>query len=246
MAIRLNASDADFEARFAALVAGKREAANDVDKTVRAIMADVREKGDAALLAYTRRFDRHDLKAEGLRVQADEIDAAMARAAAPVVDALKLARDRIESYHSRQRPQDAMHVDKLGVELGARWLPLEAVGIYVPGGTASYPSSVLMNAVPAQVAGVERIVMVVPSPQGRLNPLVLAAARIAGIDREAGEAVLELLAVRFEPRQEPAGEVILDFAGGGTIRLSVECLEVQLTDLGPAWSTPHAPRHILA
>ena len=201
MAIRLNASDADFEARFAALVAGKREAANDVDKTVRAIMADVREKGDAALLAYTRRFDRHDLKAEGLRVQADEVDAAMARAAAPVVEALKLARDRIESYHSRQRPQDAMHVDELGVELGARWLPLEAVGIYVPGGTASYPSSVLMNAVPAKVAGVERIVMVVPSPQGRLNPLVLAAARIAGIDeiyRVGGAQAIAALAYGTE------------------------------------------------
>jgi histidinol dehydrogenase len=182
MVLRLNAADEDFERRFEALVSARRETAGDVDQTVRSIMADVRGQGDVALLAYTRRFDRHDLKSEALRIRQEEIDASVERAPPEILDALKLARDRIEAYHARQRPQDEMVTDGLGVVLGARWLALDAVGIYVPGGTASYPSSVLMNAVPAKVAGVARIVMVVPSPQGRLNPLVLAAARIAGVD----------------------------------------------------------------
>ncbi len=165
MVLRLNAADVDFEQRFEALVSGKREIARDVDQTVRSIMEDVRSQGDVALLAYTRRFDRHDLKPEGLRVPQEEIDASMERAAPDILEALKLARDRIEAYHARQRPKDEMVTDDLGATLGARWLPLQAVGIYVPGGTASYPSSVLMNAVPAKVAGVERIVMAVPSPK---------------------------------------------------------------------------------
>jgi len=182
MAVRLNAADPDFEQRFTELVNVRHNTAEDVAQTVRSIVTDVRDKGDVALLAYTRRFDRHDLRPERLRVAAEEIDAAMERAPASILDALKLARDRIEAYHLRQRPQGEMVTDSSGASLGARWLPLEAVGIYVPGGTASYPSSVLMNAVPAKVAGVERIVMTVPSPQGRLNPLVLAAARVAGVD----------------------------------------------------------------
>jgi histidinol dehydrogenase len=182
MAIRLSASDDDFEARFAALLATKRETAEDIEQTVRSIIADVRAKGDEALLAYTRRFDRHEPAPEQLRVAPGEIEAAIKRAPPSILAALEFARNRIEAHHARQRPQDELYADALGVELGARWTAVEAVGIYVPGGTASYPSSVLMNAVPARVAGVERVVMVVPTPQGRLNPLVLAAAKIAGVD----------------------------------------------------------------
>ena len=182
MAQRLDAAAADFEPRFAALLAAKREAAPDVEAAVRAIIADVRERGDAALLDYTRRFDRHALSAERIRVAPDEIEAAAAGVAPELTAALRLARDRIHAYHLRQRPADDSHVDALGVEFGSRWTAVESAGLYVPGGTASYPSSVLMNAVPAKVAGVERLVMAVPSPDGELNPLVLAAARLAGVD----------------------------------------------------------------
>jgi histidinol dehydrogenase len=182
MAVRLNAADADFEARFATLLAGKRENAPDVEDTVRSIIADVRSRGDQAVLDLTRRLDRHELTAGQLRISPDEIEAAVHACEPNVLDALSLARDRIEAHHLRQRPSDETYVDGLGVELGSRWTAIEAVGIYVPGGTASYPSSVLMNAVPAKVAGVERLVMVVPSPDGRLNPLVLAAAQLAGVD----------------------------------------------------------------
>jgi histidinol dehydrogenase len=182
MVARFDSGDVDFEARFAALVAAKRENAPDVDTAVRAIIADVRERGDAALLHYNRRFDRHDCTAATLRVGADEIDTAYEGAPPEVLDALKLARDRIEAYHRRQLPTDESYIDQLGVTLGWRWTAIDSVGIYVPGGTASYPSSVLMNAIPAKVAGVARIVMVVPAPEGRLNPLVLAAARLAGVD----------------------------------------------------------------
>src|SRR5688572_7011236 len=201
MVARLNSGDADFEARFAALVAAKRENAPDVDGAVRAIIADVRKRGDAALLDYNRRFDRHDCTAARLRVGADEIEAAYKAAPAEVLDALKLARDRIEAYHLRQLPTDEFFVDPLGVTLGWRWTAIESVGIYVPGGTASYPSSVLMNAIPAKVAGVARLVMVVPAPAGRLNPLVLAAARLAGIDeifRVGGAQAIAALAYGTE------------------------------------------------
>lgn len=182
MVARLNGADADFEQHFSALLSAKRETAPDVEQTVRSIIEDVRGNGDVALLAYTRRFDRHDLTSERLRVSAAEIAAAAGRADPKVMDALRLARDRIEAYHLRQRPADDIHVDALGVELGSRWTAIESVGLYVPGGTASYPSSVLMNAIPAKVAGVDRLVMAVPSPQGRMNPLVLAAAELAGVD----------------------------------------------------------------
>ena len=181
MAMRLDARDAGFEATFAALLATKREVSEDVDAVVRDIIASVVAGGDAALIAATRRFDRLDLDAAQLAVTQDEVDAAHARCDPDAVAALRLARDRIEAYHARQLPADGRHVDGLGVELGDRWTAIGAVGLYVPGGTASYPSSVLMNAVPARVAGVPRIVMVVPSPDGVLNPLVLAAARIAGV-----------------------------------------------------------------
>ncbi|GAB1582803.1 histidinol dehydrogenase [Phyllobacterium phragmitis] len=181
MAQTLRQSDTDFEAKFAAFLAGKREASEDVDSAAREIIAGVREGGDKALIDYSRRFDRIDLEKVGIAVTATEIDAAVAAAPKATVKALELARDRIRAHHSRQLPKDDRYTDALGVELGSRWTAIESVGLYVPGGTASYPSSVLMNAVPAKVAGVERIVMVVPAPDGVLNPLVLVAARLAGV-----------------------------------------------------------------
>ncbi len=181
MAIRLSSTDSDFEARFAALLGAKREVSHDVDAAVRAILEDVRDRGDAALIDYTQRFDRLDLGTRGIKVTAAEIDAAIAEVDAETMAALTLARDRIRSHHARQMPEDDRYTDSVGVELGSKWTAIESVGLYVPGGTASYPSSVLMNAVPAQVAGVDRIAMVVPSPDGILNPLVLAAARLGGV-----------------------------------------------------------------
>jgi len=172
----------DFAGRFRAFLDAKREASLDVEQTVRAIIADVMARGDAALLDYTRKFDRIDLAKTGLRVSAAEIDAAEQACDPQALAALKLARDRIEAYHRRQLPKDDRFTDALGVELGSRWTAVEAAGLYVPGGTAAYPSSVLMNAVPAKVAGCPRLVMVVPSPDGRLVPLVLAAAKLAGVD----------------------------------------------------------------
>jgi histidinol dehydrogenase len=182
MPIRLDARAPDFAGRFRAFLDTKREAASDVEAAVRAILTDVAGRGDLALIELTRKFDRHDLDAAGLKVTADEIEIAYGACDRRALDALALARDRIEAYHRRQLPRDERFTDGLGVELGHRWTAIEAVGLYVPGGTAAYPSSVLMNAVPAKVAGVPRIVMVVPAPEGRLNPLVLAAARLAGID----------------------------------------------------------------
>src|SRR5215813_8253213 len=182
MPIRLDSRTADFAGRFRAFLATKREAAADVETAVRAIIADVAARGDTALLELTRKFDRVDVDRLGLRVSTDEIAAAAAACDTRGLDALALARDRIEAYHRRQKPTDDRFTDALGVELGHRWTAIEAVGLYVPGGTAAYPSSVLMNAVPAKVAGVPRIVMVVPAPEGKLVPLVLAAAKLAGID----------------------------------------------------------------
>jgi len=182
VAIRLSTDDAGFETRFATLLAQKRETTLAVDETVRAIIADVRARGDAALVDYTARFDRLALTPATLRVTPEEIAAAVAEVDASTLDALRFARDRIEAHHRRQRPADDRYTDAAGVELGSKWTAVEAAGLYVPGGTASYPSSVLMNAVPARVAGVERLVMVVPAPDGRLNPIVLAAAALAGID----------------------------------------------------------------
>src|SRR4051794_172726 len=181
MPVRLDRSSADFTERFASFLAVKREVSADIEAAARAIVDDVAAHGDAALLEATRKFDRLDLKASGLRVTAAEIGAASKACDSETVDALKFARDRIELFHKRQLPKDERFTDALGVELGWRWSAIEAVGLYVPGGTAAYPSSVLMNAVPARVAGVERVVMVVPSPDGRLNPLVLAAAQLGGV-----------------------------------------------------------------
>jgi histidinol dehydrogenase len=182
MPIRLDTRDADFAPRFATFLAAKREASQDVEATVKAIIADVAAHGDDALIALTKKFDRVDLGATGLRIGKAEIDAAAGQCDRVALDALKLARDRIEAYHRRQLPRDERFTDALGVELGYRWTAIGAAGLYVPGGTAAYPSSVLMNAVPAKVAGVPRLVMVVPTPDGKLNPLVLAAASLAGVD----------------------------------------------------------------
>ena len=182
MPIRLDTQAADFAQRFRAFLDTKREAAADVEQAVRAIIDEVRKDGDRALIALTRKFDRVDLSQSGLRVTPAEIDAAAGQCESAALDALKLARERIETYHRKQVPQDQRWTDPLGVELGGRWTAIEAAGLYVPGGTAAYPSSVLMNAVPAKVAGVPRLVMVVPAPDGKLNPLVLAAAKLAGVD----------------------------------------------------------------
>jgi histidinol dehydrogenase len=182
MAIRLDTRAADFAEKFRAFLDTKREVAADVDAAVRAIVADVAARGDAALHDYTRQFDHFDLGRAGLRVDAEEIAAARGACARHTLDALAFARDRIEAFHQRQMPRDDRFTDALGVELGARWTAIEAVGLYVPGGSAAYPSSVLMNAVPAKVARVPRLVMVVPAPGGVVAPLVLAAANIAGVD----------------------------------------------------------------
>lgn len=181
MVRRLNQSADDFQVAFSSLLAMKREASQDVNDAVAAILTDVRQRGDDAVIEYTRTFDRLETDARGLAVSRQQIDAAYDVAHADTLDALKLARARIESHHARQMPADDFYEDDLGVGLGSRWTAIESVGLYVPGGSASYPSSVLMNAVPAKVAGVERIVMVVPSPDGALNPLVLAAAKLAGV-----------------------------------------------------------------
>jgi histidinol dehydrogenase len=182
MSIRLDIRAADFARRFRAFLDTKRETAADVEAAARAIVADVAARGDAALKEYTRKFDRFDPAQTGLRVTAKEIGGALSACGRTTLAALELARDRIETFHRRQLPRDDRFEDALGVELGSRWTAIEAVGLYVPGGTAAYPSSVLMNAVPARVAGVPRIVMVVPAPGGTVSPLVLAAAKLAGVD----------------------------------------------------------------
>jgi len=181
MPIRLDRNSADFDERFAKFLAAKREISADVEAQARAIVEDVAARGDTALLEATARFDRLSLDAAALRVSAAEIEAAVQACDGATLDALKFARDRIEAFHLRQLPKDERFTDATGVELGWRWSAIESAGLYVPGGTAAYPSSVLMNAVPARVAGVGRLVMVVPAPDGRLNPLVLAAARLGGV-----------------------------------------------------------------
>jgi histidinol dehydrogenase len=181
MPLELRTDERAFEAAFDRLLEAKRETASEVDAAVASIIADVRARGDAALLELTRRYDRVALPVEQLRVTAADIAAAMRRCAPDQVAALDLAASRIEAFHRRQLPADIDYTDEHGIRLGARWRPLQSVGIYVPGGLAAYPSSVLMNAIPARVAGVERIAMAVPAPDGLLNPLVLAAAARAGV-----------------------------------------------------------------
>jgi histidinol dehydrogenase len=178
----LDYSQPDFEAAFAALLSAKREESTDVDDTVADIIAQVRKSGDAAVIALTQKFDRIALTPETLRITAAEVDAAVAQVSAEDRAALELAATRIRDYHARHLPEDAEWTDDAGATLGWRWTAVSAAGLYVPGGLASYPSSVLMNAIPAKVAGVKRLAMVVPTPDGVLNPLVLLAARIAGVD----------------------------------------------------------------
>jgi len=182
MPIRLDSRAPDFAEHLRAFLATKREASADVETAVRGIIADVAARGDRALLEVTRKFDGIALDPSGLSVTADEVEVAYAACDRKALDALALARDRIEAYHRRQLPCDERFTDALGVELGSRWTAIEAVGLYVPGGTAAYPSSVLMNAIPAKVASVPRLVMTVPAPEGKLAPLVLAAAKLAGVD----------------------------------------------------------------
>jgi histidinol dehydrogenase len=183
MPLRLDARAPDFRRRFDEFVAARREAPSDVAGAVTSILADIRARGDAAVLELTRRFDRLNAPSvSALAVTGAEIDAAVAAVPRATLNALDLAATRIEDFHRRQLPQDARWRDAAGVTLGWRWTALSSVGLYVPGGTAAYPSSVLMNAVPARVAGVKRVAMAVPAPDGKLNPLVLAAAKRAGVD----------------------------------------------------------------
>jgi len=182
MPVTLDATAPDFETAFTALLNAKREDSPDVDAVVANIIADVRARGDQAVLELTAKFDRIQLTPETLRITAEEVTQAVAEAGSEERQALELAADRIRAYHARQLPEDAEWTDAAGATLGWRWTPVSAAGLYVPGGLASYPSSVLMNAIPAKVAGVPRLAMVVPTPDGVLNPLVLLAARIAGVD----------------------------------------------------------------
>ena len=201
MPLRLDASSADFADAFAALVDARRETDADVSRDVAAIVARVRAEGDAALLDLTRRFDGHDLDVSGWSVSREERQAALAGLDPTLRAALETAAERIRAYHASQRPADRDEVDDAGIRLGARWTAVEAAGLYVPGGRAAYPSTVLMNAIPAKVAGVERLAMAVPTPGGEVNPLVLAAAEIAGVDevwRVGGAQAIAALAYGTE------------------------------------------------
>ena len=182
MPVYLDSRDAGFETAFRDVLNAKREDAVDVDDTVAAIISDVRTRGDAAVIDLTLKFDKLALTPYTLAFSSDEIDAECARVPAPERAALELAAARIRAYHDRQRPQDMRWTDDSGAELGWRWGAVAAAGLYVPGGLASYPSSVLMNAIPAQVAGVQRLVMCAPTPGGKVNPLVLLAARLSGVE----------------------------------------------------------------
>ncbi len=182
MPVRLDTADPDFADRFATLLAAKREDSPDVDDAVAAIIADVRARGDAAVIELTARFDRLDLTPATMRLSRAEIEAECARVPAPEAEALALAAERIRAFHARQMPDDAFWTDPDGAGLGWRWTPVAAAGLYVPGGLASYPSSVLMNAIPAKVAGVGRLAVTVPAPDGVLNPLVILACETAGVD----------------------------------------------------------------
>jgi histidinol dehydrogenase len=182
MTARLNIADKDFETAFANLLAAKRETDTNVNDAVTSILEDVRNRGDEAVVDLTRRFDRFDLQVENMAISKGEIDQAVKQCEPDLLDALALAARRISDFHSRQFPENLDYTDEAGLRLGYRWSAVSAAGLYVPGGTAAYPSSVLMNALPAKAAGVERLVMVVPTPDGVLNPLVLAAAHTAGVD----------------------------------------------------------------
>jgi len=182
MPLKLDSRDPGFEGAFRALLDDKRETSADVNDVVTAILADVKARGDEAVIEYTSRFDRLDLTPESLRIESNLIDEAVGACEQKTLDALNVAAARITAFHEKQMPGDLDYKDDDGVRLGYRWTAVSSAGLYVPGGLAAYPSSVLMNAIPAKVAGVERLVMVVPSPDGALHPLVLAAAKLAGID----------------------------------------------------------------
>jgi len=182
MPVFLKTADAAFARQFEALIAARGEDESDVAETVAKIIKDVRARGDAAVAELTERFDQIDVAERGLAVSAAEIDDALAQVLPETMRALELAKARIAAYHERQLPADDLYTDDTGARLGHKWTPVESAGLYVPGGQASYPSSVLMNAVPAKVAGVARLAMVVPTPRGEMNPLVFAAARLAGVD----------------------------------------------------------------
>lgn len=204
MPMFLSSSDADFEARFAALLSMKRENSPDVDDIVIGIIADVRARGDEAVIDLTSKFDRLKLTPESLAFHVEEIEAECAKVSNADRAALELAADRIRAYHERQMPKDESWTDNIGVTLGWRWTPVSAAGLYVPGGLASYPSSVLMNAIPARVAGVERLTICAPTPDGVTNPLVLLAAKISGVDtiyRIGGAQAIAALAYGTETIQ---------------------------------------------
>jgi len=204
MPVFLNVADAGFEADFQALLGAKREEAADVDAAVAAIIDDVRTRGDAALIELTARFDRLELTPETLAFSEDEIDEQIARVPEAEREALELAAERIRAYHVRQMPKDEHWTDPEGAYLGWRWTAVGAAGLYVPGGLASYPSSVLMNAIPAEVAGVRRLVVAAPTPEGKANPLVLLAARLGGVEtvyRIGGAQAIAALAYGTETIQ---------------------------------------------
>ncbi|WP_294302717.1 histidinol dehydrogenase [uncultured Sphingomonas sp.] len=180
--LKLSTTDPRFDADFAALVNARREADADVARDVQTIVRAVRDEGDAAVAAYTKRLDGHDLAETGWRIERADLLAAFEGLAVELRAALELAAERIAAYHAKQVPADRDETDSAGVRLGARWRAVDAAGVYVPGGRAAYPSSVLMNALPAKAAGVERLVMVTPTPKGQVNPLVLGAAHLAGVD----------------------------------------------------------------
>ena len=251
MAVWLKTADPDFEDRFAALLGEKREQAADVIDQVAAIIARVRAEGDAALAELTLKYDGLDLYEAGFRVSESEIESAAAKVDKPTREALKLAHDRILEHHQRQLPKDDIYKDALGVELGTRWTAVASAGLYVPGGTASYPSSVLMNALPARVAGVPRIVMVVPAPRGVLNPLVLVAAKLAGVSeiyRVGGAQAIAALAYGTEAiapvvkivgpgnayvaaaKRQVFGQVGIDMVAGPS-----EVVVIADADNDPAW-----------
>ncbi len=181
MPVFLNSTDTNFEAGFRSLLSMKREDSPDVDQIVASIIEDVRTGGDAAVIDFTKRFDGFEITAQTLRISDAEVEAQISKVSASEQKALELAAERIRSYHEKQLPKDLRWRETNGAELGWRWTPVSAAGLYVPGGLASYPSSVLMNAIPANVAGVERLVITVPTPGGVINPLVLLASRLSGV-----------------------------------------------------------------
>jgi len=201
---RLKTTDPDFERRFAEIVKDRRESNDDVSRVVSEILGRIKNGGDAALHALTANYDHHDLAAGGWSIPADACKAAYDALEPTLRDALNLAASRIRAYHEAQLPEDRDYTDDAGVRLGARWYPVDAAGLYVPGGRAAYPSSLLMNAIPAKVAGVGRLVVTTPTPHGKVNELVLAAAHVAGVDeiwRVGGAQAVAALAYGTETIQ---------------------------------------------